>query len=626
MSTRVALQSPSHPERIQVPQPATSPALPMETPHKSAVSPNMGSSTLAARMPIAEELLLACTGEETLDDISSVEIIFTEVPSLGGALKRCRRLERISLSDTKLKSMTVSRRVGFTESLQSLSLVKQSLVSIGELYLPNLKELMLQDNCIEVIENLEGCPKLQRLWLNSNRIKTIQNLHPLGDLRELWLQCNHIRTLGGLDHLGVLRELNLAGNKIADFKELQCLGGLPNLRDLRLRDEIFGACPVTRGDGYRNFVLCVAKQLLTLDEQPVQMGDRKLLMNTCNASLIQRPVDVLRREHEAKMVAIEARQKRNEGHAETLQKELLVAFNELNIVKKVDHPFARSKEANEAPRFKHKPFKDQDCRFEEQYVAIIDEQIRKEEAMMKEEERAFERIAHEAKFEQEEALLMSQVSFNVPTDGDAKQSGDAPFIVSKVVKGDYVSSQSAELRNIAVVLASAQADVIRTEALGISPGDNMIPVFTRSCGVLRSTSLAASTTSYCITIIKGCGAARQTDMLLERDGSGINARKLFVSFPVEDAQKVLLHGLEKWRTGCQSSESGLLLLAIPELQFLRQLRTDVSSGGASADEKRHRVVAATLLGRTFERRLSSPNSLNAATLLSGLPDGTIAAG
>ena len=67
--------------------------------------------------------------------------------------------------------------------------------------------------------------------------------------------------MGGLDNLAVLRDLNLAGNKISSFKDLQTLGGLPNLRDLTFRDDIFGACPVTRDDGYRNFVLCVAKQL-----------------------------------------------------------------------------------------------------------------------------------------------------------------------------------------------------------------------------------------------------------------------------------------------------------------------------------------------------------------------------
>ena len=38
-------------------------------------------------LPISEELLLSTTGEEALDDITNVDIIFTQVPSLGGAQK-----------------------------------------------------------------------------------------------------------------------------------------------------------------------------------------------------------------------------------------------------------------------------------------------------------------------------------------------------------------------------------------------------------------------------------------------------------------------------------------------------------------------------------------------------------
>ena len=84
----------------------------------------------------------------------------------------------------------------------------------------------------------------------------------------------------------------------------------------------------------------------TLDAKPVQVGDRKAAEDEYMQLVLEfnDQIDVLRREHEAKMLAIEARQKRNEGHAETLQKELIVAFNELEKV--VDggiHPFARSK-------------------------------------------------------------------------------------------------------------------------------------------------------------------------------------------------------------------------------------------------------------------------------------------
>ena len=80
-------------------------------------------------------------------------------------------------------------------TLTRLCLCNQNITVMEGLQLPNLKQLLLQQNQITKIEALEGyvlmimmmaivltdqhnrCPKLQKLWLYSNKIKVIENLH-----------------------------------------------------------------------------------------------------------------------------------------------------------------------------------------------------------------------------------------------------------------------------------------------------------------------------------------------------------------------------------------------------------------------------------------------------------------
>ena len=163
---------------------------------------------------------------------------------------------------------------------------------------------------------------------------------------------------------------------------------------------------------------------------------------------------------------------------------------------------------------------------------------------------------------------MSQVSFNID-DGNPK---DAPFIVAKVLRGDYASSQSAELRNIAVVTASAQADVARLDALGIVSNGDTLPIFSRSCGVLKIHK-ACRVHNELLQQNHGrmLGQLAKTDMLLQRDGSGINARKLFVCVPsAEDAKTVLLNGFG-YVYRCQSMKAPGCSSRIPELQCQLQV-------------------------------------------------------
>lgn len=57
------------------------------------------------------------------------------------------------------------------------------------------------------------------------------------------------------------QNLGLAGNPIAGVRQLVVLRSLPSLMELNLDDIHFGTCPVVKAEGYRDFVMCVLRQV-----------------------------------------------------------------------------------------------------------------------------------------------------------------------------------------------------------------------------------------------------------------------------------------------------------------------------------------------------------------------------
>ena len=595
-----------------------------------------------ASLSLSEDDILALTGEETLDDVKELEVIFNSVQNLGGALKKCTRLRAITLIDTNLKSVSMSatRPVGYTNSLLSLSLTRQDLSSMGELFLPNLKELMLNHNKIARIENLDGCPKLQRLWLCHNKIKVIENLHPLGDLRELWLQCNEIRVVSGLDHTGALRTLNLAGNKISDFKDLQRLGSLPNLKDLRLQDDVFGSCPVARSEGYRNFVLCVAKQLLSLDGVELNLGDRRAAEDEYMQRVLDfnDEIDMLRREHEDHLLAIEARQKRNVGHSDTLQKELMVAFRELDdVVTKGRASIVAEQQrqlavrSSNASRLKKRIAK---CR--DDYATIIEQRIQEEQRLLQEEEAAFETVKREAKWELEESLLLSELKF-APSSGKE----NIHSVAVQTIKGDNVSSHSAEMRNLAIQISSVQTRVVDVSAVRIAPSSlapeetatntNVVSLFSKTCRCLRLHSASKIANAYLFKQHKmRLGELAKSDMLLRRDGGGITAEKLFVCVTApKHVKELLTSGFKDWQRSRPGDDEGILLFSDPRLAVCaaKYREGQEHASGGNGYPNRHRIVCCHVtLGRVRPLRVTSSTPLlDPSALLSLIPPDEIAA-
>lgn len=100
---------------------------------------------------------------------------------------------------------------------------------------PTVKDLVLDKNKLESIAHLSHLNNLQILSLRCNRIAQCANWHvQLGNLVTLNLSQNRIRLLEGLGKLYSLVNLDLSCNLIDDINEIDYIGNLPLLENLRL--------------------------------------------------------------------------------------------------------------------------------------------------------------------------------------------------------------------------------------------------------------------------------------------------------------------------------------------------------------------------------------------------------
>ena len=121
---------------------------------------------------LSADLIKELTGEDDLELIEDIEVIFNEVQYIGG-LERCANLRSLTLIDTRLQC--IDNLASVSMSLEKLMLTEQNIQRIEGLVLPNLRELYLQNNEISVLEGFENCPKLQRLWVFSNNIAKVRS-------------------------------------------------------------------------------------------------------------------------------------------------------------------------------------------------------------------------------------------------------------------------------------------------------------------------------------------------------------------------------------------------------------------------------------------------------------------
>jgi len=134
-----------------------------------------------------------------------------------------------------------------------------------------LVSLYLQENCISIIEGLQGLP-LRNLNLAQNFITQLENLAGL-PLTTLNLKRNKLKTAQDLKELlgcPTLGVLDISDNLIDDVKLLDLLSQMPNLKVLYLK----GNDVTKKIKSYRKTVITSIPTLTYLDDRPVFPEER----------------------------------------------------------------------------------------------------------------------------------------------------------------------------------------------------------------------------------------------------------------------------------------------------------------------------------------------------------------
>lgn len=100
--------------------------------------------------------------------------------------------------------------------------------------LPNLRELLMDDNQISDLKPLEKLTKLERLYLAGNPVQDVRPLAGLTGLRVLDLSATAVKDAAPLASLENLEWLDLYGSEVTDAEPLK---NLPKLAELRIGDE-----------------------------------------------------------------------------------------------------------------------------------------------------------------------------------------------------------------------------------------------------------------------------------------------------------------------------------------------------------------------------------------------------
>lgn len=250
------------------------------------------------------ESIIEATGEEHLEDVTDLEILFTSCGEID-SLQYCPNLIRLSMINNGL--IAISNLHPVQHTLVHLCLCDQQIYRMENLYLPQLECLYLHRNNIEEITGLEHCTQLKVLWLNQNRIHFLSGLENCPSLEELQLNDNQISTLHGIQAVqSSLRVLGLANNFISDFEELDILQSMINLKEVFFYDVHFGACPVYELEGYREYVIISFPGLTAIDGVRITSARaaaaREILQGHANA--IQAQLEEVDAQYTAEMAKV----------------------------------------------------------------------------------------------------------------------------------------------------------------------------------------------------------------------------------------------------------------------------------------------------------------------------------
>eukprot|EP00752_Nemacystus_decipiens_P001844 g1778.t1 len=426
-------------------------AVPPSEPIDNAPCPSPRSPAKARRL--SPSIIIATTGQEALEELEDLEIIFGAVSELGG-LERCTSLRSLTLIDCGLRRISNLEPVG--HSLVKMCLCDQGLKKMEGLCLPGLKELYLHQNKISKIEGLDGCPSLRRLWLFSNRIAMMEGLHHCGALRELWLHDNRISVVAGMQSLVHLQHLGLAGNPIVGVRHLSGLRGLPSLMELTLDDIHFGTCPVVTKEGYRHFVMCCLRQVRRLDGLEVMEADRAEVEHKYEQEALAYQ-DRLEEIERRRLGEIRQAEMARDGGAERgseVKAEMMRALQGLEgLVREGRASISRERSRQEEVQSSNLlELESNLSELQRQYCKEVDKRVQAEEAKGKEEERLFAALEERTRLERDYAHLVAQQQSRV-VEGIAVQelsdhSPDFQRLRMEVWGNQRTHSGQVELMNV----------------------------------------------------------------------------------------------------------------------------------------------------------------------------------
>lgn len=417
---------------------------------------------------LSERELGDAAGEADLSSASDVEIAFDAFDALDpDALRSCRALTHLSLTHNGLR--VLPRLHAAAATLRKLELSHQRLESMSGLpEMPQLRELILNDNAIATLEPPAGCPRLERLWLFSNRVERLAGLDRLASLRELWLQDNCVRRLrgAGLERLVDLRALALAGNPIHDLGEIEALASVPALRHLSFADRFFAPAPVTTRRGYRAATTRVLPQLELLDEFEVRDDERGgAADDRLRAALdFNRGVEEARREHAAEVAALETARDRSAAAAAAAGSRAAAKLRKLEktlragreaVLAAAERAAARREEARRA-------LHERLAEIGAEHASAVDAMVRRAEAAAAAETSRSERAARRARFSLESARAHAALL-------DDEANANAARAVFELPEGD---AETREVREAFAAAAAAAGELPskRAEAAIFSPG------------------------------------------------------------------------------------------------------------------------------------------------------------
>uniref|UniRef100_A0A336M725 CSON013026 protein n=1 Tax=Culicoides sonorensis TaxID=179676 RepID=A0A336M725_CULSO len=152
-----------------------------------------------------------------------------------------------TLENNDMEHSKVWQKVKYANfSDNQISIIDKSINLI-----PKVRELILDSNNIDKIIHFKSLPLLSTLSLESNRLSDCVNLHTqLGQIETLNVAQNQIRSLKGFQKLYSLVNLDISCNLIDTIDEVDYIGKLPVLENIRLTGN-----PVAGSVDYRSRIL-----------------------------------------------------------------------------------------------------------------------------------------------------------------------------------------------------------------------------------------------------------------------------------------------------------------------------------------------------------------------------------